>query len=411
MRTDVVIVGAGQAGLAMSRELSALGIEHVVLERGHVGQRWRTRTWDTLRLLTPNWMTRLPDWQYRGPDPDGYMPRDAIIRFFSAYAGAFAMPVIAETPVSRIAADRGGFAVETPNGNWRARAVVIATGHCEEPGIPASAAGLDRWTTRLHSSAYRNPKQLPPGNVLVVGASASGVQIAHELAESGRAVTLAVGRHNALPRRLYGRDIFWWLDAMGYTSVRAADVPDIEAARAQPALQLAGREDGISLDLATLQRAGIRLVGHFSGAERRLVHLAGDLEQTVRQAERKRDRLIGEIAAFAKSIGLGTAEPGFPRNAAVGDVPERLDLGENGISSIVWATGFRRNFSWLDVPVVRTDGELIHEDGVLPVDGLYALGFRFMRRRSSSFIDGVGADAAFIAGRIAMQFGIATRAA
>lgn len=411
MRTDVAVIGAGQAGLAMSRELSALGVEHVILERGHVGQRWRTRTWDTLRLLTPNWMTRLPDWRYRGPEPDGYMPRDAIIRFFSSYAGAFAMPVIAETPVTRIAVDRGGFIVETPNGRWHARAVVIATGHCEKPSVPASAAGLNPWTTQLHSSAYRNVQQLPPGNVLVVGASASGVQIAYELAGSGRSVTLAVGRHNALPRRLYDRDVFWWLDAIGHTSVRASDVPDIEAARGQPALQLAGREDGISLDLATLQRAGIRLVGHFAGAEGRLVQLAGDLQQTVAQAARKRDRLIAEIAAFAKSSGLDTAEPGFPRNAVVGDVPERLDLGEAGISSIVWATGFRRNFSWLDVPVVRADGELIHEDGVLPVDGLYALGFRFMRRRSSSFIDGVGADAAFIAGRIARQFGIATQAA
>ena len=404
--TDVVVVGAGQAGLAASRHLAVLGIDHVVLERGRVAERWRSTTWDSLRLVTPNWMTRLPGWHYRGPDPDGFMARDEIIDYFVAYAGAIAAPVVDGSPVTRLGRAADGYVLTTPKADWTCRAVVIATGHCDKPALPASARALSPRVHQLHSSDYRRPDALPPGNVLVVGASASGMQIAYELACAGRGVTLAVGRYTSVPRTLLGRDIYWWLDRTGMLDQRVHEVPDITRARAQPALQLAGRADGLELWLGVLQQAGVRLAGHFAGGRDDAVGFADDLAATVRHAESKRDRVVGEILEHARQLGLDDGpHPVLPR-LHVTAPPTTIDLRATGISSVVWATGFRRDFDWIDIPVTDASGDLVHDDGVLPVPGLYALGFRFMRRRCSSFIDGVGADAAFIAGRVAVQFGL-----
>jgi putative flavoprotein involved in K+ transport len=405
LRTDVVVVGAGQAGLAASRELAARGIAHVLLERGRVAERWRTATWDSLRLLTPNWMTRLPDWRYRGSDPDGFMPRNEVIRFFSSYAGAIAAPVIAESPVQRLTGSAGDFRLDTPTATWRCRAVVIATGHCERPAIPDSSAWLSRWIHQIHSSQYRSPGILPPGNVLVVGASASGVQIAHELAADGRNVTLAVGRHTSVPRRLLGRDIYWWLERLGILDEPASAVKDLARACNQPAPQLSGRTDGLDLDLATLQSLGVRLAGRLAAIDDRRVYFAETLTDCVRHAEAKRARLVGEIANFARAAGEKVQDLVPETPLVVAPPPDRLELNEAGISSIVWATGFRRQFDWIELPVTDTAGELGHREGSLPVMGLYALGVRFMRTRRSHFIDGVGGDAAFVADRIARQLG------
>jgi putative flavoprotein involved in K+ transport len=411
LRTDVVVIGAGQAGLAASRELSARGIAHVLLERGRVAERWRTATWDSLRLLTPNWMTRLPDWQYRGSDPDGFMARDEVIRFFSSYAGAVAAPIISESPVLRLSGSPGDFSVETPSASWRSRAVVIATGQCEHPAIPDSSAWLSRWITQVHSSAYRNPAMLPPGNVLVVGASASGVQIAHELAAAGRKVTLAVGRYTSAPRQLFGRDIYWWLDRLGILDERVDALEDFARAYRQPSLQLAGRTDGLNLDVATLQASGIRLVGRLAAMDDRRVYFAETLADCVRHAEAKRARLVSRVAAFAHATGEKASELPLERPLVLAPAPHQLDLHEAGVSTVVWATGFSRRYDWIDLPVTDAAGDLLHVEGALPVGGLYALGLRLMRSRRSHFIDGVGTDAAFIAGRIAQDFGVRRNAA
>jgi len=403
-RTDVIIVGAGQAGLAMSCELASAGIEHVILERGRVAERWRSTTWDSLRLLSPNWMTRLPHWQYRGPNPDGYMGRDAVIQFLSSYAGAIAAPVVGDSPVLQVSRTAAGYELRTPGDTWQCRVLVIATGHCEAPRIPAMAQSIDAAITQIHSSAYRNPAQLPPGNVLVVGASPSGVQIAYELARAGRGVALAVGRHTPLPRMFMGRDIFWWMDRLGVLDEPASAVTNIDAAREQPSLQLAGRPDHSDLNLMVLQRLGVRLAGRLSGAEGLSVAFADDLATTVRRAEEKRDRLLRDIADFAWAHGI-VGDRRMPGRFAPRPGPEAFDLAHVAIRTIVWATGFARDFRWLGLPVVRPDGELAHEEGVLPLPGLYALGFRFLRRRNSSFIDGVGADAAFLARKIAADLG------
>src|SRR5215212_4602563 len=213
--TDVVIVGAGQAGLAMSRCLAAAGVDHVVLERRDIAERWRSERWDSLRLLTPNWLTRLPGWRYEGPDPNGFMTMPEVVRFLGDYAKSFSSPVHANTTVQSITSHEGGYRVATDAGVWTARSVVVATGHCDRPLVPAAASRLSTRVHQLTPPEYRRPEDLPEGGVLVVGASASGVQIAEELRRSGREVVLAVGRHVRVPRRYRGRDIMWWLDRAG----------------------------------------------------------------------------------------------------------------------------------------------------------------------------------------------------
>ncbi|HUF56481.1 MAG TPA: NAD(P)-binding domain-containing protein [Thermohalobaculum sp.] len=401
-RTDVVVIGAGQAGLAISWHLAASGIDHVVLERRRVAERWRSERWDSLRLLTPNWMTRLPGWRYRGPDPDGFMTMAGVTAFLDAYARSFAAPVRTGTEVLAVARQGDGWRVETDRGMWSARAVVVATGHCDAPLIPEIAWRLPTSVEQLVPGDYRNPRQLLSGGVLVVGASASGVQIADELARAGRAVTLAVGRHIRLPRRHRGRDIFWWLDRLGLLDQAAAAMPDIEAARSQPSLQLVGSPEHRSIDLATLSRAGVRLAGRVVGAEGGRICFAGDLADTTAAAERKLTGLRARIDSFAEASGLGgPAEASEPLDpAALAEAPRALDLSAEGIGTVVWATGFRRRYPWLPAEALDHRGEIRHRGGVGAAPGLYVLGLRFMRRRKSGFIDGVGGDAGALAGHL-----------
>src|SRR5512143_1279317 len=252
-RTEAVVIGGGQAGLAMSHCLAGSGVDHVVLERGRVAERWRSERWESLRLLTPNWQTRLPGFRYQGPDPDGYMRVAEVVGFLERYARSFAAPVEEGTSVLSVAPAGGGYRVVTDRGTWEAPCVVIATGHCDTPLVPAFAPSLAGDVVQLVPSRYRHPGQLPAGGVLVVGASASGVQLADEIHASGRPVTLAVGRHTRLPRVYRGRDILWWLDAMGVFDESADDVYDLKVSRDQPSLQLVGRPDRATLDLPVLQ--------------------------------------------------------------------------------------------------------------------------------------------------------------
>jgi putative flavoprotein involved in K+ transport len=392
-RTDVVVVGGGQAGLAASRHLVARSLEHVVLERGRVGERWRSERWDSLRLLTPRWQARLPGWSYEGPDADGFMTRTEVIDYLEGYARSFSAPVESGVSVTSVERLGGGFHVATDHGDWEAPAVVVATGHCDHPSVPAFAAALSPDVAQVVPSRYRNPDGLPPGGVLVVGASATGVQLAAEIHRSGRPVTLAVGRHVRLPRRYRGRDVMCWLDAAGVVDETAADVPDLEAARRQPSLQLVGTPEGRSLDLGVLGELGVRLVGRAVGAAGDRVLLTDDLAESVAEADARLGRLLRRIDGHIARAGVAAPPPEPIPSVPTAPGPTTLDLRREGIRAVVWATGYRRSYPWLRVPVLDARGEIRHEGGVTPVPGLYVLGLQFLRRRKSSWIDGVGEDA------------------
>jgi putative flavoprotein involved in K+ transport len=395
-RTEAVVIGGGQAGLATSRCLAESGVDHVVLERGRVAERWRSERWDSLRLLTPNWQSRLPGFRYQGPDPDGYMAMPEVVDFLERYARSFAAPVEEGTTVLAVERADGGYRVATDRGAWEAPSVVVATGHCDTPVVPEFAGTLPDDVEQLVPTRYRSPEELPPGGVLVVGASASGVQLADEIHASGRPVTLAVGRHTRLPRVYRGRDILWWLDAMGVFDESADDVFDPKISRNQPSLQLVGRPDRTTLDLPLLRERGVRLLGRATGAEGGRVFFADDLVVNTVAADARLARLVQRIDIFAARTGLdaevGPPEP-FRPFLWPDPAPGEIDLRAEGIRTVVWATGFRRQYPWLKVPVLDSRGEIRHEGGVTPAPGLYVIGLYFLRRRKSSFIDGVGRDA------------------
>jgi putative flavoprotein involved in K+ transport len=396
--TDTIVLGAGQAGLAVSRLLTERGRDHVVLDRGRVAERWLSQRWDSLRLLTPNWMTRLPGWSYRGDDPDGFMRAADLAAYLNAYALSFGAPVYSGVEVESVRATGGGYRVGTSSGTWSARNVVIATGYCDRAAEPAVLQSLPREIRRVSAAGYRNPGELPHGGVLVVGASASGAQIADELARSGRDVVLAVGAHARVPRRYRGRDIMFWLDAMGLLDRPAEQVADLDAARREPSLQLVGRPDGRDLDLATLQSAGVRLAGRLTGADAHTVRFATDLRGTVADADARLRRLLARIDRFAEQSGLACApapaEPVRPVRVA-GELTD-VDLRSAGITTVVSATGFRREYPWLQVPVLDPAGEIRQHRGVTPAPGLYVVGLRLQTRRNSTFIDGARHDARLV---------------
>jgi putative flavoprotein involved in K+ transport len=398
-RRSTIIIGGGQAGLAMSHCLTDRSIDHVVLERGRVAERWRTERWDSLRLLTPNWQSRLPGWTYQGSDPDGYMSMTEVVDYLERYSQSFEAPVETETTVVAAAPGDGGYHVVTDRGTWTAPSVVIATGHCGRPLVPELGRELPGDIGQLVSTEYRNPGQLPAGGVLIVGASATGIQLADEIHRSGRPVTLAVGRHIRLPRRHRGRDIMWWLDTVGILDQTVDDVFNVESSRAQPSLQLVGRPDHSSLDLGVLQSAGVRLVGRALSAEGGVVRFADDLRTSTSAADFRLAQLLAKIDAFIIDAGLdGDLPPAEPIEPVRPEpAPTTIDLAAEGIRTVLWATGFARTYPWLRIPILDDRGEIIHRGGVTPAPGVYALGLALQRRRKSTFIDGVGADAAEIA--------------
>jgi putative flavoprotein involved in K+ transport len=407
--TDVVIIGAGQAGLATSACLSRRGIEHVVLDRGRVAERWRSERWDSLRLLTPRWQSRLPGYAYQGPSPDGFMAMSEVIELFERYAIESRAPIQPHTRVLSLQRFGAGYRARTDRDDLFAKEIVVATGYCDKPAIPHAAAALRATLCQLTPSSYRNPAALPDGGVLVVGASSSGAQIADELAQSGRRVCLAVGRHIRLPRRYRGADIMWWLDRIGSLDETRRDVVDLAASLRQPSLQLVGSEPARELDLGTLQRRGVQLCGRLLSASGASVELGEDLEHNVRAADTKLARLLDRIDchAFAEPASATAADSARPApiDAARLAAPRRLSLLAEGITSVIWATGYERDYGWLRVPIFDARGEIAHVRGVTPAPGLYAMGLRFQHTRKSSFIDGVAADAEHIAHHIAERLG------
>lgn len=408
---DVAIVGAGQAGLAMSRCLAVLGIGHALFERGQVAERWRTTAWDSLRMLTPNWINGLPWQPYDGADPHGFMTRHETVAFLERYATRFHAPVFERTPVMSLSADGPAFRMETPDGVWRARAVVIATGYCDRAFMPVVSSGLSRTITSIHSSHYRAPDMIPDGGVLIVGSSPSGLQIAEELQRAGRKVVLSSGAHARVPRRWRGRDIFWWLSRLGKLSERASEVADLEAEIRQPNVPLAGRPDYSDCDLPSMQALGVRIAGRIVGAEGEHVAFAGDLAESVTAADMRMTHLLAAIDRFdGRTTDIGSIA--FKHlDLAANNAPRLLSLRKENIRTVVWATGFRRAFPWIKLPVLRPDGEIRQTGGVTPVPGVFTLGFRFQCKRDSHFFGGVGTDALEIAGHVARFLGASVRQA
>ncbi|MEO5902093.1 MAG: NAD(P)-binding domain-containing protein [Ilumatobacteraceae bacterium] len=400
MRTPVAVIGAGQAGLAMSRHLTDRSIDHVVLDRGEVGHSWRTERWDSLRLLTPNWMSRLPGHRYGGPDPDGFMGKDEVVDLLEAYAHRIEAPVYRHVDVTQVRSHGTVFDVVSDHGTWSCDAVVIATGASSEPRLPALATCVPTRVQQLTAQNYRNPAQVGDGGVLVVGASASGIQIADELRRSGRDVVIAVGEHVRLPRHHRGRDIHWWMDAIGQLDERYDEVDDIDRARRLPSLQLVGSPDHRTLDLNALVASGVDVVGRLMRVDDRRAQFSGGLAHLVAIADLKQNRLLDRLDEFAieRRFAGQLSEPTRPQPTVVGVVPTDLDLARFG--TVVWATGYRPTYRWLDRDAFDQRGRVVHDGGVCALPGLYLLGLPFMRRRKSSFIDGVGPDASELVGHL-----------
>jgi putative flavoprotein involved in K+ transport len=404
MQTTAVVVGAGHAGLAMSRRLTERSIDHIVLERGEVANSWRTQRWPTLRLLTPNWQTRLPGYDYAGDDPDGYMPVTDVVATITRYAGLVGAPVRTATTVRTVRAAPEGFEIRANGDVLRARAVVLATGACNLPAIPGVADAVPSSITTLTPLTYRDPGQLPDGGVLVVGASATGVQLASEIHRSGRPVTLAVGEHVRLPRTYRGRDIFWWLEATGLLAERYDQIDDLTRARHLPSPQLTGTPQAVTTDLNTLTALGIRIVGRLGRITDGVAQFSGALANTCVLADLKMNRFLNRADQWATASGLDDDLPPPHRFAPTRvdpRTPLELDLTSGEVTTVLWATGFRPDHSWLDIPVRDRTGHLRHDGGIVTgAPGLYVLGMPVLRTRASTYIHGAAADSGALAGHL-----------
>ena len=404
-RVDVVVIGAGHAGLAMSKCLSERAIEHVVLERGVIANSWRER-WDSLRLLTPNWQSRLPGYRYQGADPDRYMSRTEVVDFIDGYARTITAPVRTATEVTSVHAADDGYEVITNRGRWHCRALVIANGAHSIPNVAAFAAELPASVRSLTTKDYRRPSELDDRGVLIVGASATGIQLADEIRRTGRPVTLAVGEHIRMPRVYRGLDIQWWLDACGVLDERYDEVDDIDRARRVPSPQLIGSTERTTLDLNVLRERGVEIVGRFAGISDGKAQFSGSLPSQCAMADLKLGRLLDKIDTWAESSGKSTEVASSERFAptVLDNAPRlQLDLTRSGIGTILWASGYRPDYSWLHVPAFDRKGRLRHDGGIVDVPGLYVLGLSFLRRRKSSFIHGAEDDAQDLSAHIAQH--------
>ncbi|HEX5788347.1 MAG TPA: NAD(P)/FAD-dependent oxidoreductase [Woeseiaceae bacterium] len=409
---DTLVIGAGHSGLAVSRLLAARGIRHVVLERGEVADAWRKRRWDSLRLLTPNKLTRLPGFAYAGDDPDGFMRVADLVALLEEYArGA---PVVTRAEVTAVRRDGDAWCVASTRGTWRARTVVLASGAAALPCVPSFASRVPADVAQLTPLDYRSPEQVAPGGVLVVGASATGLQFADELVRAGREVTLAVGEHVRMPRHYRGLDIVEWLVRAGISDERYDDIDDINRGRDLPSPQLVGDRTRPILDLNSLTDAGVTIAGRLMGVRDGVALFSGGLRNACALADLKLRRLLDAIDASAVNGPALPAAERFEPTRVPAKPPLALSLGDartvtksgpgtgtTSVSTIIWATGYRPDFSWLDAPVFDRKGRLVHDGGIVAAPGLYVMGLPLMRRRKSSFIFGAEDDARDITAHLA----------
>ena len=400
---DVVVVGGGQAGLSMSYWLRQHGTDHLVLEKATVGNEWRERRWDNFCLVTPNWQCALPGFPYVGPEPHGFMLRDEIVGYIEAYAKSFGPPLVQDTAATRLTQrPSGGFEIRTSRGTLTADQVVVATGPYQVPVIPRMAQRLPDGVTQLHSSGYRNPALLPPGGVLVIGTGQSGGQIAEDLHLAGRAVHLATGSAPRVARFYRGRDVVDWLEDMGYYARSIDHFDDADAVRFRANHYVTGRDGGRDIDLRAFARDGMRLYGRLAGISGGVLRLAGDLRQNLDQADAVSESIKDSIDSYIEARRITAPEEArYQPVWEPANVPQVLDLEAARISTVIWATGFGRDCRWIEIPVFDGRGYPTHRRGVTSCEGLYFLGLPWQHTWGSGRFCGVGADAGYLADRIA----------
>jgi putative flavoprotein involved in K+ transport len=405
-RIDTIIIGGGQAGLALSYYLTQQGREHVVLEQDRVGESWRTQRWDSFGLVTPNWMLRLPGFPYRGDNPDGFLPRQEIVNYLEEYAVSFGAPVRTGVRVAAVEREAGGgFAVTTDGELLHAANVVVATGTFRHPKVPDFSTTLPQDVLQLHSGEYRRPDALPPGAVLVVGSAQSGCQIGEELYQSGRQLYLCVGSAGRVPRRYRGRDVIWWLDRNGFFNQTTDSLPSPRA-RFAGNPHLTGKNGGHTINLHQFARDGVVLLGRLLDADGQKVRLAPDLKENLAKTERFEADLLNGIDRFVEQSGMDASPPDRAAELRDGyeqEEPTELDLKAAGVKTIVWAHGFGFDFSWVRLPVFDSYGYPVQSQGVTDHPGLYFLGLNWLHSRKSALFCGVGEDAAHVAAHIATR--------
>jgi putative flavoprotein involved in K+ transport len=399
-----LIIGGGQAGLVMSHRLKQRGLKHLVIERHRIAERWRSERWDGLRFQFPNWSVRLPDFPFPHTDPDGFATSREIVDFISAYADFIAAPIRCGVAVTALRRRDGGSGLiaETSDGSIEADNVVVATGPYQSPVLPALLRD-DVNLFQVHASRYLNPDQLPPGAVLVIGAGASGSQIAEELLRAGRRVYLSVGRHTRLPRRYRGRDLIWWLSAMG---IDQTAVEQRGPSRLLPLIT--GAYGGHTIDFRRFAADGVTLLGRVKAAHDGIVDLAPDLAESLANGDAMYASFLDRVDAHIEHHALAMPQDPAARAmlsdpSCVAEPLRQLDISADGIGAVIWATGYGVDFSWIDVPVLDARGEPVHRRGVTKVPGLYFLGLQWLSKMSSSFLSGVGDDAADLADYIAAR--------
>jgi putative flavoprotein involved in K+ transport len=396
---DVAIIGAGQAGLATSWYLKQAGVDHVVLEAGRVAQTWRTRRWDSFRLVTPNRFVRLPGAEYGGPDPDGFMPLAELIDHLQSWADSFDAPVEEDTTVTSLEADGGSFRLSLPSGTVKARTVVVASGAYQSPHRPHGADLLPHGVVQLFAEEYTNPADLPPGAVLVVGSGQTGCQLAEEIHQSGRKVFLSCGRCVWIPRRMNGRDTVWWMIEAGYMDRTPDQLPSPQA-RLLGNPQATGHHGGRDLHFRVLHDMGVELVGRYAGSEGSKIRFADDLAASVDFGDARLADVLKFVEAYCAATG--TTAPTFEMPAPLRvKTRTELDVAKDGIGAVIWTSGYRPDYGWVKFPVFDGMGFPVQTDGRTNVPGLYFMGVHWMRKNKSAILHGVGEDAEVVARQIA----------
>ncbi len=398
-RVDVAIVGAGQAGLATSWHLAEAGVDHVVIDAGRIAETWRSRRWDSFRLITPNWAIELPGTAYVGEEPDGFMARDELVDFFEAWVASFNPPVVSNTQVTQLEADPdGSFVLSVAGGKVRARRVVVASGGYQRAHRPPGAESLPPALHQVLAEDYRNPAALPPGNVLIVGSGQTGCQLAEELHEAGRSVFLACGRCPWVPRRLEGRDIIWWFKESGFVE-RTPDMLPSPAARLFGNPQTTGHDGGHDLNFRTLHATGVELLGRFLGADGSTIHFADDLAASVDFGDTRWADIRGWIDRLCTRTDIPKPNYEIPPPMRIKTRIE-IDHVREGIATVIWTSGYRPQYSWVKFPIFDDMGFPLQVDGRTTVPGLYFVGVHWMRKNKSAILYGVGEDAEIVARHI-----------